>query len=275
MDAQHKRLALVRAIAEAGIPHVVWGEDALAFAHCVPTMLFALQILVPDRLVTTATSVITSRQTEFELEVAETPSPRWLEYSLAQARAGNYVHALPDSAYLFHPLHDNITESMAASDRVWSMEIHPQSAFQFDVEDLSCSRVLVPGLPPSNASVRFPTRGAFLDSLVASFIDNPMPYYHVKLHMRIKTYIQYLGVYTLGMEDCTIRDGSALCPEAEALLAELRPENRPFMRNYLMFGSGVKSLVSWREQRRMIMGAVNSVRSCLAVNGYDSQVIKL
>ena len=61
-------------------------------------MLFALQILVPDKVVTTAASVITSRQTEFELEVAETPSPHWLEYTLAQARTGKYVHALPDLA---------------------------------------------------------------------------------------------------------------------------------------------------------------------------------
>ena len=264
MDVQHNRLTVVRAIADAGIPCVVWGEDALAFTHCVPSVLFALQILVPDELVTTAASVITSRLTEFELELAEIPLRSWLKFSAAQIRAGKYVHALPDSAYLLHPLHDNAPESMASEDRVWSMEIHPQSAFQFDVEDLSCSRVLV-DLPPSNVSVRFPTRGAFLDSLLASFIDNPMPYYHVKFHIRVKTYIQYLAVYTLGMEDCTTPDGSVLRPEAEALLAELRPENRPFMRDYL-FGPAVKSLAPWREQRRMIMEGVHAVRTHRKLN---------
>jgi len=198
-------------------------------------MLFALQILVPDELVTSAASVVTSHQTELELELAETPSPHWLEFTADQARAGQYVHALPDSAYFFHPLHDNFPESMSLKDRVWDMEIHPQSAFQFDVRDVSCSKVLVPGLQPSNASVRFPTRGAFLDSLIATHIDNPMPY-RVKFHMRIMTFVQYLAVYTLRVDDYATPDGSALVPEAEALLAELRPENRPYMRHYLMDG---------------------------------------
>ena len=75
--------------------------------------------------------------------------------------------------------------------------MHRQSEFQFDVENLSCPKVLVPGLPPSNASIRFPTRGAFLDLFDATHIDNPMPYRHVKFHMRVMTYVQYLAVHAL------------------------------------------------------------------------------
>jgi hypothetical protein len=103
---------------------------------------------VPDELVAKAASVIASRREDFELDLLKTPSPRWLEYSVARDKAGKYGHALPDSAYLAHPLHDHVSDSMAIPGKVWTAEIHPQSAFQFDVEDLSCSMTLVAPLPP-------------------------------------------------------------------------------------------------------------------------------
>jgi hypothetical protein len=34
LDWQERRLGVVRAIADAGVPCVVWAEDALAFAQC-------------------------------------------------------------------------------------------------------------------------------------------------------------------------------------------------------------------------------------------------
>ena len=211
LDWQKRRLGATRTISDAGVLCVVWAGDALAFAHCVPTLLFDLQILVPDQLVAKAASVITSRQREFELELLETPSPCWLDCTVARGRAGNYTHALPDPAYLPHLLHDQVSESMAIPGKMWNLEAHSQYAFQLNVEDLSCLMALVPLLPPCYALIRFLTRGASLDSLITTPSDNPMPFNHHKLHKRIGTYIEYMALYTLRLDDCYAPETNFRC----------------------------------------------------------------
>jgi hypothetical protein len=57
-DSQDVRLKPARAISDAHIPCLVWAEDALSFAHSVPTCLFALQLLVPDEHVHDACSAV-------------------------------------------------------------------------------------------------------------------------------------------------------------------------------------------------------------------------
>src|ERR1700685_1133802 len=60
-EIQDIRLKPARAISDAHIPCLVWAEDALSFAHSVPTCLFALQLLVPDGHVHEASSVVETR----------------------------------------------------------------------------------------------------------------------------------------------------------------------------------------------------------------------
>ena len=50
VETQDVRLKPARAISDAHIPCLVWAEDALSFAHFVPTCLFALQLLVPTNM---------------------------------------------------------------------------------------------------------------------------------------------------------------------------------------------------------------------------------
>jgi len=70
---QERRLGIIRAIVDAGIPCVIWlGRGRTHIAHCVPRLLFDFEILIPDKLVAKAASVVTSWRAEFELDLLET-----------------------------------------------------------------------------------------------------------------------------------------------------------------------------------------------------------
>jgi hypothetical protein len=49
--------------------------------------------------------------------------------------------------------------------------IHPQSQFYLDIQDDSRSLSLAPF--PDNRDIRFPTRTAFLDAMIAMMLDPP------------------------------------------------------------------------------------------------------
>jgi hypothetical protein len=77
IETQDTRLKPARAISDAHIPCLVWAEDALSFAHFVPTGLFALQLLVPDEHVHEASSVVETRLSYVQIEE---PNQAWLEH---------------------------------------------------------------------------------------------------------------------------------------------------------------------------------------------------
>lgn len=59
-DEQLARLDPPISLLKAGIPCVVWAEDALSIVHRVPTCLFDQQLLVPDDCLEAATHAICS-----------------------------------------------------------------------------------------------------------------------------------------------------------------------------------------------------------------------
>jgi hypothetical protein len=56
--SQATRLKPARALSDAGITCVVWGEDALAFKFFVPTELFALHLIVADNDLQSAATTV-------------------------------------------------------------------------------------------------------------------------------------------------------------------------------------------------------------------------
>ncbi len=55
---QRGRLGPPLSLVKAGIPCVVWAEDALSIVHRVPTSLFDQQLFVPDALIHAAADII-------------------------------------------------------------------------------------------------------------------------------------------------------------------------------------------------------------------------
>ncbi|KAG1762433.1 hypothetical protein EV702DRAFT_919736, partial [Suillus placidus] len=100
--------------------------------------------------------------------------------------------------------------------------IHFQS-FLFDVHSLSAN--CGPPLLSTNSLIRFPTRTAFLNSLIDTILDPPIGFRHWKLAPIIsEVYMSYLIIYTLRTLPCVLPSGE-LEPQNRLLLS-LKPENR-------------------------------------------------
>ncbi|THG99316.1 hypothetical protein EW026_g3000 [Hermanssonia centrifuga] len=167
---QTDRMRPVRTITDAGIPCLVWGEDALALAHCVPTVFFDLQVIVPDDQVEAATLAILDAHPYYQR--SSTPSPHWLEYKLIDP-AEPYCFVNSITLRLVSP-----PGHVPRDDDPTTILIHPQSHFYLDVRDHSRSLSLSPPLPLPYANIRFPTIAAMLDAYIAAYLDPPLGYYH-------------------------------------------------------------------------------------------------
>jgi hypothetical protein len=237
-EMQLRRLALARTLEANGIPCVVWAEDALAFIHCVPTGLFRLQLLVRDEDMERAISVITSGGQY--LAVPSDPTDRDIAFDPSKS-----LNSFPDSVYLELENEDTTLPREAL--------IHPQSFFHFDLHDKT--RVLEnlpPTVPTLNQKLRFPTLGAFLDSLVEMILDPTTGRRHLLLNKRLSGYVEYLVDYNVRTYDRVDVQGHPI-PEAAALIASARPENRPFIEDiiFLRLPRDWGRLV---DERRAILG---------------------
>lgn len=76
-EEQKERLRAAELLSSHSIPTIVWAEDGLAFAHTVPTGLFALQLLIPDHLLSDASRIV---QNGLPYHVLSEPLPRTREY---------------------------------------------------------------------------------------------------------------------------------------------------------------------------------------------------
>lgn len=212
VETQGVRLKPARAISDAYIPCVVWAEDALSFAHFVPTSLFALQLLVPDEHIQAACSEIASH---LPYNKVEAPNQSWLEHKFIDP---NQPTCFPDSAHL-------TLTSRQHEDDPETIYIHPQSFFSMDVRNHGLSTTLAP--PLTDSRIRFPTRTAFLDSLIDTLLDPPIGYRHWKLTQKLEVYIGYIRTYTLRAHPRVLPSGE-LESEHKSVLASLKPENRPY-----------------------------------------------
>ncbi|PSS37923.1 hypothetical protein PHLCEN_2v238 [Hermanssonia centrifuga] len=216
----------VRTITDAGIPCLVWGEDALALAHCVPTVFFDLQVIVPDDQVEAATLAILDAHPYYQR--SSTPSPQWLEYKLIDP-AEPYCFVNSTTLRLVSP-----PGHVPGQDDPTAILIHPQSHFYLDVRDHTRSLSLSPPLPLPYAHMRFPTIAAMLDAYVAVFLDPPLGYYHYKYSNHVRTCISYLCVYNPIMRAYPrILPNGKLEPGYASVVESLSPENRPYFESYV------------------------------------------
>ena len=228
---QHQRLAALRRLTSREIPCILWAEDALNYVHRVPTCLNAQQILVPDDLLESASSVLQEGRpgyvaVPFTPEFADyfdgggqggpTPFPRGILLNL------NLSRDVPLDAQAA-----NINEVDPLLPAPTYILLLPQSYFALDVRDKERFQSLVPPLPPSNAGILAPKYHTFLEGLVAFNIDPPIPLAptpHVKQRVTNDIFIGYLLRYRVQYEVDVLRSTTELLPEERKILAELTTE---------------------------------------------------
>ncbi|PIL33382.1 hypothetical protein GSI_04002 [Ganoderma sinense ZZ0214-1] len=236
-DEQHQRLVALRQLTSRGIPCILWGEDALNYVHSVPTSLFDQQILVPDDLLDSASSVLqegpyyqvpfTEHYSDyFGCNVGKSPFPLGILLKHPD---------IPDhQPYKLDPLPGYIL-------------LLPQSYFGLDVRSKERFQSLVPPLPSSNADILAPKFNTLLEGLVAFNLNPPIPNEtpHARARVKHDIFIGYLLRYRVKYED----DGDTpppkeILPEERAILDELQTEDA---RWYIGVYVGERRLLSYAE----------------------------
>ncbi|KAK0450368.1 uncharacterized protein EV420DRAFT_1705965 [Desarmillaria tabescens] len=227
-DEQYARLGPPRSLLKAGIPCVVWAEDALSIIHRVPTVLFDQQLLVPDNYVKVAAQVICS---DLPYSIRSTDNDeRWKDFSRFNK---DRPHAFDLNTSTIFLQHDDPALAHETNKPV-RIFVHAASVFHFDVQDPS--RSCMNPSPPSedSSSIRFPTLPAFYDAIVDTKHDPPLPFIHQKFEASLASFQSYLTMYTLSDKGITsvknpAGDGRVLIPACLELLQKIKDENRPFL----------------------------------------------
>ncbi|GLB43000.1 hypothetical protein LshimejAT787_1204490 [Lyophyllum shimeji] len=212
--SQEIRLKAACALSRAHIKSFVWGEDALAFIYFVPADLDALHLVVADHdLGLASTKIIESLPYEVFTGILDQNYVEFVWFDPNQPRK------FPNSVHL------QLTTPVAerSVDDPEMILIHPQSQFHLDIHDDSRSL----SLPPFPENIRFPTRTAFLDSIIATYLDPPSGRVHTKLSSTLRVWMGYFFAYTLRKTPAVLPTGD-LEPERRQVLQSLRPENQPF-----------------------------------------------
>ncbi|KAF8056562.1 hypothetical protein FPV67DRAFT_642137 [Lyophyllum atratum] len=235
--SQEIRLKAASALSRAHIKSLVWGEDALAFIHFVPANLNKLHLVVADH----------------DLSLASTKIIESLPYEVFTGTLNQnyveYAHFDPDMPRAYaSSVHLELTTPAAERDidDPEMILIHPQSQFRLDIHDDSRS-VSLPHFPEN---IRFPTRTAFLDSIIATRLDPPSGRVHSKLNSTLTTWMGYLLLYTLRNEPAVLPTGD-LEPERAQVLQSLRPENRPYFEAFAR--GGPREVVEHMIRRKEIL----------------------
>ena len=162
---------------------MVWGEDALAFKFFVLTNLFDLHLVVSDDDLQFASATI---QNSLPYQVF-TGIHKWYFESILLDPS--QPKAFPRSLCLELTTPRN-ERSVDDPEMVF---IHPQSQFYFNIHDRSCSV----SLPPFPENIRFPTRIAFLDSLIATYLDPPTG----RINSRLTTFLKNVDCLSFHMRN--------------------------------------------------------------------------
>ncbi|KIM42556.1 hypothetical protein M413DRAFT_26596 [Hebeloma cylindrosporum] len=109
--------------------------------------------------------------------------------------------------------------------------VHPQSQVYLDVNDNSRSV----SLPPFRDTIRFPTRTAFLDSMIELYLDPPSGRMHTRRDTLLSVWMSYFLTYTLRNEPRVLPNGD-LEQEHADVVESLKPENRQYFYNYVRCG---------------------------------------
>lgn len=194
---QCTRLAPALALTHAGIPCLVWAEDALSFVYFVLTSLFALQLLVPDEQLENAARAIT-QALPYTRMVG--PAPAWLEFKYVDPTRPS---CFPCSIHLQSttPVH------LRKEDDPVDIYLHPESFFALKVEEQDRTVSLANSLPAEYSLILFPTRTAFLDSLFNTLLDPPSGIRVVNFTSMLDVYIGYITFYTLRAQPRVLPNG--------------------------------------------------------------------
>ncbi|KAJ7696421.1 hypothetical protein B0H17DRAFT_929243, partial [Mycena rosella] len=222
------------AISKAGIPCVVWAEDALSIVHRVLTALFDLQLLAPDNQVPAAVKALCAQLPYNVIPNGDTETTRWRDTKLI-TRIARMRSTWGRRRLLVRPT----KSTKKAPTRIL---LHQATTFHFDINDTSRT-ILNPALPdPAFALIRFPTITAFLDSAVDTQYEPPLPVQHYKFNQHLQMFIGYLELYTLPDEGVQwVPDAETnehiLLPQFLQVLDTVKEENRPsLIRDFMGLG---------------------------------------
>ncbi|KAG5719714.1 hypothetical protein E4T56_gene18499 [Termitomyces sp. T112] len=187
---QHKRVVALRKLIARGIPSILWAEDAMRYAHRVPTCLFDQQILVPDHLLPEAAAVLQegdycpTGHSAFSLE--DMPGPFFGTSPYPKGIRLKHRDVPEDHPYKLEPI------------PTWILLL-PQSYFGFSVDSTERyqSLELGPSLSPLNAGILVPKYHTFLEGLIRFMMDPPtgLDHPHNRALMKYKVFVEYLVTY--------------------------------------------------------------------------------
>ncbi|KAJ7592930.1 hypothetical protein C8J56DRAFT_485762 [Mycena floridula] len=152
-EDQLMRLLSSRSLFQAGIPSVLWGDDALSFVFRAGfDGLGTQQVLVPDNAVTEAVSVICANHPYTIGDGSQ--DEQWADHSMFN-KDRPYAFQNTPTTLLVHK------DPELRFSAFGSILIHAASTWHFDIHDKSrtCTNPNPPGLDEATQSVRFPTLG--------------------------------------------------------------------------------------------------------------------
>ncbi|KAF4583613.1 hypothetical protein AB1N83_012731 [Pleurotus pulmonarius] len=228
---QLARLRAASLLVHAQVPFVVWGEDALAIVHRVPTGLFDQHLLVEDNRVADTVAIICNELNYSPIDTAG--DVRWADYKIYNPARPFAFEGTPTT--LLQHNDPKLTCDTLEPERIL---VHAASTFQFPLADLSRS-CLNPAPPsPESAEVRFPTVSAFYDSLLDMIFEPPLGYVHFRSHQLFRTFLAYLTTYNVsdeGITKASVPPGEfELIPSCLRVLDEVKDENKPYLARFFL-----------------------------------------
>ncbi|KAG6849435.1 hypothetical protein H0H93_008511 [Arthromyces matolae] len=208
-ESVERRLRAARVLSKAGIKCLVWGEDALAFVHFVPTVLFGLHLVVSEDDVVRASNAITAS----------------LPYEVYTPFNDTYVDSrtMNPSQPLIYPRSVHLRTKPEDEDDPETILIHPHSEVAIDLDDPLRSVTL----PPFPSNILFPTRVAFIDCILDHILDPPNGREFFRLSLKISSWLAYFYSYTLPVIPSVLPNGD-IEPERKKVMRALKPENQAY-----------------------------------------------
>ncbi|KAG5338919.1 hypothetical protein C0989_005606 [Termitomyces sp. Mn162] len=194
---QHERVVVLRKLIDRGIPCILWAEDAMRYAHRIPTCIFDQRILVPNHLLQEAAAGIRLKHRDvpedhpYKLE----PIPTW-------------ILLLPQSYFGL---------SVGSTERFQTLELGPS-------------------LSPLNAGILVPKYHTFLEGLVRFMMYQPtgddVP--HARGVLRHSVFFEYLLTYRVEYgENEKLPPLGQMYPAEHQILEELKTEDARWYIEYL------------------------------------------
>ncbi|KAJ3529467.1 hypothetical protein NMY22_g8990 [Coprinellus aureogranulatus] len=219
VEEQRERLESALLLSQHSIPSVVWGWEAIMFAHSDSGNLCGdLHILVEDHHLESASKLI-QHNLPYKL------NPETLSTFIGFSQDFELVNCYPLTLRLSR------TETLPEEARAtpYDILIHPTSFFHFNIHDRTRSMALE-YLPDD---VRFPIQASWIDSI----FDTMRTPYNGEMGDAL---FRQMTCYLFRLVDATLRErprvleGGEFNAECRAALDVLKEENREALKNWLL-----------------------------------------